>query len=328
MLNQWSVYLLYSALFMACQRQVPADAPVALNRLPVIFDTDANNELDDQHALAYLLLNGKTFDIHGITVNATFNGGSIEEQYTEARRIMDLCQVTSDLPLWRGAGLNFPEIEGHLGEPGYDGHEAVEFILQEAKMTDSLVVIAVGKLTNIALAIKKAPEIAHRIRLVWLGSNYPEPGEYNQINDTAALSYLLQSPVRFEMVTVRYGKSTGTDAVKVTREEILEHLGGKGPQVSQAVTGRHGGAFHTFGDYAVDLFDHAEMYGDPPSRALFDLAAVAIVKQPSWAEKLTIPAPRLVDGRWIDQSDNPRQIVVWENFNRDAIIQDLFQVCH
>ena len=25
--------------------------------IPVIFDTDANNELDDQHALAYLLLN-------------------------------------------------------------------------------------------------------------------------------------------------------------------------------------------------------------------------------------------------------------------------------
>jgi purine nucleosidase len=28
-------------------------------RIPVIFDTDANNELDDQHALAYLLFNPK-----------------------------------------------------------------------------------------------------------------------------------------------------------------------------------------------------------------------------------------------------------------------------
>ena len=31
--------------------------------IPVIFDTDANNELDDQHALAYMLLNDEVFDV-------------------------------------------------------------------------------------------------------------------------------------------------------------------------------------------------------------------------------------------------------------------------
>ena len=36
-------------------------------KIPVIFDTDANNELDDQHALAYLLFNADVFDIKGIT---------------------------------------------------------------------------------------------------------------------------------------------------------------------------------------------------------------------------------------------------------------------
>jgi hypothetical protein len=29
----------------------------------VLFDTDANNEVDDQHALAYLLFNGKAFQV-------------------------------------------------------------------------------------------------------------------------------------------------------------------------------------------------------------------------------------------------------------------------
>jgi hypothetical protein len=37
----------------------------------VILDTDANNELDDQHAIAYLLFNGQVFDVEGITVNRT-----------------------------------------------------------------------------------------------------------------------------------------------------------------------------------------------------------------------------------------------------------------
>ena len=55
-------------------------APLAAQpatRIPVIVDTDANNELDDQHALAYVLLNGDTFDVEGVTVNATRGGGDI-----------------------------------------------------------------------------------------------------------------------------------------------------------------------------------------------------------------------------------------------------------
>ena len=35
----------------------------------VLLDTDANNEIDDQHAIAYLLLSGDAFVVEGITVN-------------------------------------------------------------------------------------------------------------------------------------------------------------------------------------------------------------------------------------------------------------------
>jgi len=324
-MNQWAVVLILLMAAIACQQPGTEEQVRSDKRIPVIFDTDANNELDDQHALAYLLLNQATFDVRGITVNSTFNGSTIQQQYDEARRVMDLCAAPGTIPLLMGADSGFLKIRTQLDEPDYDGHDAVEFIINETRKTDSMVVIAVGKLTNIALAIQKAPELASRFRLVWLGSNYPEPGEYNQVNDTAALSFLLQTGLPFEMVTVRYGKPSGTDAVKVTREEIKQYLGGKGPQVATPVTGRHGGSFHTFGDYSVDLFEHAQMYGDPPSRALFDLAAVAIVKNPSWAHLHFIPAPRLVDGNWVDQPENPRQIGVWEDFSRDSIIQDLFR---
>ena len=75
---------------------------------------------------------------------------------------------------------------------------------------------AIGKLTNIALALKKAPSIAQKVRIVWLGTNYPEPGEYNFDNDIPALDPLLESEVAFEMVMVRYGKPSGTDAVKAS----------------------------------------------------------------------------------------------------------------
>ena len=52
-------------------------------KIQVIFDTDANNELDDQHALAYLLFNKQSFDVLGVTINSTYNGGEVQSHYND-----------------------------------------------------------------------------------------------------------------------------------------------------------------------------------------------------------------------------------------------------
>ncbi len=294
--------------------------------IPVIFDTDANNELDDQHAMAYLLLNDKVFNTLAITVNATRNGGAIEEHVKEAHRIMELCGLKGDIPIYAGADGNFPEIRETLATSNFDGHEAVDYIIKEAlkKREQKLVLLPVGKLTNIALALQKEPSIADKVRVVWLGSNYPEPGEYNQDNDTASMNYVLKTSVPFEMVTVRYGKTTGTGAVMVSQKEMFEKMPGLGPQIEQPVSGRHGNSFSNFGDYSVDLFKHIE-YGDEAKiRSLFDMAAVAIVKDPTWASAREIPCPVYIDKQWVEQPANLRKILVWENFNRDKIIADFY----
>lgn len=298
---------------------------LAASKIPVIFDTDANNELDDQHALAYLLLNQDTFDVKGITVNATKNGGDIEEQYAEAERVLKLMKQDHKIPLLKGANHSFTDIMDHTASADFDGAEGVNFIIESAKQTEeTLTVIAVGKLTNVALALKKDPSIADKLRIVWLGSNYPEPGEYNQDNDIPSMNYVLSTDVPFEMVTVRYGKASGTDAVRVTPEEVKRRAAGKGPRTSEPITGRHGGEFYTFGDYSVNLFEHITLHGNPPSRALFDMAAVAVVKNPQWAEAITIPSPVLQDNKWVEQPNNQRLIIVWQNFDKDKIIADYF----
>ena len=80
------------------------------HKIPVIFDTDANNELDDQHALAYLLFSGDHFKVDGITVNATYNGGEIDAQFAEAERVLNLCHPEGNIPLIKGANGDFEEI--------------------------------------------------------------------------------------------------------------------------------------------------------------------------------------------------------------------------
>ncbi len=300
----------------------PVDA-----RIRVLLDTDANNELDDQHAIAYMLFNGQVFDVEGITVNRTRAGGDITEHYAEAERVVRLANLHGRIPLHRGASGSFEQIAGQLGQPDYDGAAAVRFIIERAHARDRrrLVLLPVGKLTNIALALKKDPSIAGKVRVVWLGSNYPERGEYNKENDAESLTYILEeTDVPFEIVTVRYGKPSGTDAVRASLEQIRAKMPGKGPRISPPVTGREGGTYATFGDYSVALFERIELHGDPPSRALFDMAAVAIVKNPAWASARRIPAPKLEAKGWVDRPDHPRTIIVWEHFDSAAIIGDFY----
>jgi inosine-uridine nucleoside N-ribohydrolase len=294
------------------------------NKIRVILDTDANNELDDQHAITYMLFNSDIFEIEGITVNRTSSGGEIDNHYAEADRVVKMCGYTSLVNTYKGASGSYDSIKGNINNQTFDGSEAVNFIIQRANTTSlrPLILLPIGKLTNIALALLKDPSIAPKIRIVWLGSNWPYPGEYNLDNDTTAVNPILEMPdVDFEIATVRYGATSGTSAVQVSLIDIQQNMPGLGPQISPPIPGRSGGTFSNFGDYSVDLFNSA----GNSSRALYDMAAVAIVKNPLWAEKVIVPAPRLSGNSWIEQNNNPRKIIFWENFNKYEIIEDLFE---
>lgn len=340
-----TIILPITALFVLSACQPEADStevesaeiqPVAtVEKHDVIFDTDANNEVDDQHALAYLLFNGDHFNVEGVTVNATSDPdgfdieSDVQDHYDEARRVMQLSgELYGRIPLKLGAQEGFDEIEAQLENPEFDGHEAVDFIIEQAlaERDQELILLAVGKLTNVALAVAKEPSIIENVRLYWLGANYPDTGEHNKVWDIPAMNYLLESDIPFEVVTVRYGDPSGTDAVKVTQDQILHRMPGKGPRISEPITGRHGGEFDNWGDYSANLFEMYSMYGDPPSRALFDMAAVAVVKNPGWAERRVIPAPiyDIQNDEWIDRGDNPREIALWEWFDIYAIMNDFF----
>lgn len=298
-------------------------SPVDDDRIPVILDTDANNELDDQHAIAYLLASSDVFDVLGLTINRTSNGGALDLHVAEAERIVALMGRSTDVPVVAGADGSFGDID--VNEPDFDGRHAVDFIIEtvRAHAGQPVLLLPIGKLTNIALALERAPDIADDVRVLWLGSNYPDPGEYNQDNDESALRYVLDTDVQFEIALVRAGGSTGTASVLVSISEILDTMPGLGPAAAVPVVGRDGGEFTSFGDYSVDLFEHASLEGD--SRALYDLAAIAIAREPNWATPIEIPAPQLEDGVWAERPDNDRTIVIWDRFDRDAIIASMFE---
>ena len=291
------------------------------DRIPILVDTDANNELDDQHAIAYATFNSDVFDLVGITVNNTPLGDGIQGQYDEAKRVLQLCAAFERIPLFKGADRNYEDIRAFVQTDLFDGKDAVDFIVNEARRERSqrLTLIPIGKLTNIALAIDLAPDIEDHIRVVWLGSNYPDEGEYNLMADVPAVNRILDSQVSFEMVTVRYTTQTGAAAVVIETELIRKTMPGLGPGVA-SVTGRAGGEFSCFGDYSVALFEQLNF----PKRPLFDVVAVAVVKNPNWGEYKQIAAPSLDEKAWIERPDNTRHIAIWENFDSTAILDDFF----
>lgn len=308
------------AVLFSCTRQSPG--------IDVIFDTDANNEVDDQHAIAYLIMNPETFNTLGITTNSTKNGGGIEGQRLEARRVLHLCgKYGEGIQVYDGAESSFEDILPELGGESFDGAPAVNFIIDKARSyspENKLTLIATGKLTNVALALGMAPEIAGNIRLVWLGTNFPDAGEYNLINDIPAVNYVLDTDVEFEIVKVRRDREGGTYSVRVSPQYVQQNFAGKGPQV-EPVEGRNGGEFTCFGDYSVNLYNNFKL--DPDGmRALYDVCAVAIVKNPSWAVPEVIPAPIMQDGVWVERPENTRKVTLWGDFNKEEILADFLNI--
>ncbi|AZQ65452.1 nucleoside hydrolase [Flammeovirga pectinis] len=318
-LNQFFILCCLVLLNISCDQN-------RTTKIPVIFDSDTNNELDDQNALAYLLFNQQVFDIKGITTCATYNGGDIDSHYNEAVRVVKLCDQEGKVNVIKGANKDFNQIKNSIDKEVFDGYEAVDFIISEAKKIqgEKLQICAVGKLTNIALALLKAPEIESKIKVIWLGSNYPDKGEYNQENDIPSVNFVLNTHVEFEMLPCRYGELTGTDGVKIYKATIQEKIAGLGVQLDHKIKGRDGGTYSNFGDYAVTLFKNAEYYLDPPSHALFDMVTVAIMKNPNWGKQTVLPAPIISGQEWVDRPNNSRKIILWENYDADKMIKDFF----
>lgn len=295
----------------------------AIGQIPILLDTDANNELDDQHAIAYMLFNSDIFNVVGITVNTTRGGGDITQHTAEAQRVVKLCGYQNEVKVIPGASKDFKEIVPYLDQPNFDGHQAVDFIIRSAHELEQgkLVVVPIGTLTNVALALEKDPSIASLIRVVWLGSNWPDPGEYNLDNDTTSVNPVLENrQLEFEICTVRYGQPSGTAAVSASVDEIRKQMKGLGVQQDQAIEGRHGGSYTNFGDYSIELFENI---GDEV-RPLFDVCALAIIKDPRWAKPVKVPAPRLMGNSWIARPDNSHHVIFWENFDKEAILQDFY----
>ncbi len=207
--------------------QPPTDPP------KIILDCDPGH--DDAVAL---LLAARHTEILGVT---TVSGNApLANTTANALLISQLAEI--DVAVFAGAGKPLavePAHAGHVhGDTGLDGparpavtrepetQGAVEFIIDTVRAVDDVWLVPIGPLTNIALALQQAPDIADRVAGVSLmgGSttvgNVTAVSEFNFWADPHAAAQVLASgigPIRMAGLNLTHQFRFGPAAVEQLR---------------------------------------------------------------------------------------------------------------
>ncbi|MBA3331006.1 MAG: nucleoside hydrolase [Actinobacteria bacterium] len=184
---------------------------------PIIFDTDPGH--DDAIAL---LLAARAPEIRLLAVTAVAGNQTLEKTTLNARRVMTIGQVR-DVPL--AAGMAGPLLRplkaaGHVhGESGLDGYDfgrpeialvaehAVDLMIRTVREAPAPVtLVPVGPLTNVAMALLRAPEIVEGVeRIVLMGGaahlgNVTPAAEFNIHCDPEAAAIIFGAGIPITMV--------------------------------------------------------------------------------------------------------------------------------
>ncbi len=165
-------------------------------KIRVIIDTDAACEADDPFAIVHGLLSPKML-VKGIVAEHFNETDSADKSFAEIETILRL--MHSDVPAYMGQ-------KGKM-QDDISISKGVEFIIEEALREDEkpLFVLCQGAITNVAVAMKKCPDIKEKMTVIWIGTHgthYGEPPfrEFNAGNDVAAANAVLESGMNIWLV--------------------------------------------------------------------------------------------------------------------------------
>lgn len=186
----------------------------------ILIDTDIGGDVDDALAIA-MALNTKDIEIVGITnvylANAWRAGVTRQLLKTYGREDIPIC-TGAEKPLigwWDESRI--PNSSPDYGE--YNGKSlphASDYIIHMVETIPDLTVMAIGPLTNLGLALAKAPHIAEKMHIIMMGGqvNKAHP-EWNIVCDPEAARIVFESGADITMVGLDV-----TNRCQFTREEV------------------------------------------------------------------------------------------------------------
>jgi len=304
---------------------VRVHTPETVHLPQVILDTDARNEVDDQHYIAYALFSN--VDVLGIKSihhgpHRLDHGGPAQEDinYGEIHYILQLSRASGLLkhrpenrmpPVFHGARvpLQVPA-SGNWSDTlpvKSEGSEAILAAARGASPDNPVWVLPVGPCTDIASAILLAREegldLKSRIKICWLGGG-PEQvhgKSFNGSNDPWSVYVTGQSGVEFWIILEH---PTGASITMDKRVESALYPKNPLGKYLEAVTPAH-------------------------RKALFDLTTISMVIGNHLGKPwLTLVEPSVVLGpdqkyRW-QKVDSPTNVYIVRDIDEEAMKADFF----
>jgi inosine-uridine nucleoside N-ribohydrolase len=293
----------------------------------IIIDTDPG--IDDAQAIAFAIAHPE-IDLIGLTT--VFGNAQVALTTRNALKILEIFGQPH-IPVAAGASQplqqpRFPEpdfVHGsdgignlHLSPPSSTAtsESAAEFLVQQANSTPGeITVVAIGPLTNLALALELDPELPSKLKqLVIMGGTVDEPGnvtplaEANFINDPHAADRVLAHDWPCVII--------GLD---VTLKTLLtdDHLGqlrDQGTEMGQFLWD----SSRFYIDFYTSRFKRTELAPTVPCCAMHDASAVVYVVNPDAYELVAGPARVIEDGvatgqLAIDRRSEPYVLPHWDN---------------
>lgn len=282
----------------------------------VILDTDIFNEVDDQFALTYLLKSLNTFDLQAITIAPFSKSGysstkTIEEgtnkSYEVALNILDMLNKKEyKEKVYKGA-INYYSTK-------IEDNDASNKIIEIAKKNDKTTILAIGAITNVAIALKKEPNIANKIKVVWLGGNsflQEHNDEFNFIQDIKAVKTVFDSKVELVVIPCR-----NVSSVLTTTTYELEHYLNKNSKINNYLKKIFRECKKNFIKNEIDEIGQ--------SKTLWDLSVVAYEINKDWFKEQVISCPKILKNGDYKMTKNSHKVTFISDISRNKLYQDFF----
>ena len=226
---------------------------------------------------------------YGELLGITTVSGNVDLERT-TRNALITCQVAGvDVPVHAGAARPLVAERRHAqfihGESGLDGprlpplersgtsDDAVRFIIDTVRSREEVWLVAVGPLTNVALALRSAPDIAGRVAGISIMGgglafgNVTPAAEFNIFADPEAAAVVFEAPMRrimapldltHQLLIDEGAIASFRDAGTVAASFAADMLDYYTDAYARAFTGRKEGALHD--PCAVLALTHPELF--------------------------------------------------------------------
>lgn len=280
-------------------------------KIKAVLDTDTYNEIDDQFALAYLMLDKERFEVRGVFAAPFTNSRStgpadgMEKSYEEILRLFELLGENPEKLVYGGSKTYLPDRNTPVDSPA--ARRLVELAREARADGEKLTVLAIAAITNVASALLIAPEIADDVRIIWLGGHeydFEHNREFNLFQDVAAGQVVFDS---------------GAELVHIPCAEVASALLTDVPELEERCrpSGR-------LGKYLADITKEYMAEDKTEKKVIWDIATVGFLSCPEAFKNEVISAPVLRDDSSWELTTGRHPVTVVRAIDRDIVFDDLF----